>query len=70
MITLFRIIRKYQLKVKWELAIWQFLDQQLMTIIKNPEEIEKKFIPYLAKLAHDESIKEKAKEVMGTFGEK
>lgn len=50
MITLFRKIRLWQLRTKWQLALWQFADKQLMEIIKNPKEIEKKIMPYLAEL--------------------
>lgn len=64
MITLIRMIRLWQLKVKWQLAIMQELDKQLMTIVKNPEVIEKKILPYIAKLVHDENIKEKSREIM------
>ena len=53
MSTLFRVIRLYQLKVKWKLAIMQELDRQTMNIIKHPEEIEKKILPYLAELIHE-----------------
>ena len=53
MITYFRVIRLYQLKVKWKLAIMQELDRQTMNIIKHPEEIEKKILPYLAELIHE-----------------
>jgi hypothetical protein len=53
MITLIRLaILKYK-KVKWELALWQFLDSELTKITKNPEEIEKKLLPYLSKLIHE-----------------
>ncbi len=38
MITLFRMIRLWQLRTKWKLAFYQFLDKQL----KNLEEPEKK----------------------------
>lgn len=50
MITLFRKIRLFQLRTKWQLAMWQLVDKQLMEIVKHPEEIEKKIIPYLAEL--------------------
>ncbi len=59
MITLFRIIKLFQLKVKWQLAVWQFADKQLTELVKNPEEIEKKVISYLAELIHNEVKKEK-----------
>lgn len=52
MITLFRAIRLLQLRTKWKLAMWQFIDKQLMDIIKNPEEFEKKIMPYIADIIH------------------
>ncbi len=59
MITLLRKIRLFQLRTKWELAIWQFIDKQFMEIIKHPEEIEKKIMPYLAEIIHNDTTKEK-----------
>lgn len=53
MITLFRWILLKQKEVKWKLAFWQFLDKQAMELIKNPEELEKKFIDSFAKLIHE-----------------
>ena len=53
MITLFRMIRLWQLRTKWQLAIYQFIDQQATELLKNPEEIEKKFISELAQIIHD-----------------
>lgn len=53
MITLFRIIKIWQIKVKWKLALWQYADNKLMEIIKNPEELEKKFIDSLTKIIHE-----------------
>ena len=70
MITLFRWCILQTKKVKWELALWQFLDKELTTLMKNPEEIEKKIMPYLVQIIHDESVKEKAKEAMGTIMDK
>ena len=52
MITLIRWIILQQKKIKWELALMQFIDQQATELLKHPEEIEKKFIPYLAELIH------------------
>lgn len=52
MITLIRYIRLIQLRVKWKLALYQYLDKQMMEFVKHPEEIEKKIIPYLAELIH------------------
>ena len=61
MITLIRLaILKYK-KVKWELAVWQLLDKELMTIVKNPETIEKKIMLYLAQLIHSSVEAEKTK---------
>lgn len=57
MITLFRAIRLLQLKVKWHLALYQFLDKQLIDVIKNPESIEKKIMPYLAEVIHNSTEK-------------
>ena len=61
MITLFRYILYKQKEIKWKLAIWQIIDSQLMEIIKNPEEIEKKILPYLADVIHKYNEQEKAK---------
>lgn len=52
MITLFRMIRLWQLRMKWRLMLWQFIDKQTMDLVKNPEKIEKKFLPYLSQLIH------------------
>lgn len=53
MITLFRKIRLWQIRTKWQLAVWQIIDKQAMELIKNPEKIEKKFVDSLAKLIHE-----------------
>ncbi len=50
MVTLFRKIRLWQIRTKWQLAFWQFADKQLMELIKHPEEIEKKVMPYLVEI--------------------
>ena len=60
MITLFRMVRLWQLRTKWKLAIWQFIDKQAMELIKNPEELEKKFTDSLAKLIHELNNKAEA----------
>ena len=57
MITLFRWILLKQKKIKWELALWQFIDQQAKELLKNPEEIEKKFVSALAEIIHNENPK-------------
>ena len=57
MITLFRAIRLWQLRTKYRLALWQFIDQQAKELLKNPEEIEKKFVSALAEIIHNENPK-------------
>lgn len=52
MITLFRMIRLWQLRMKWRFMLWQFIDKQTMELIKNPEKIEKKILPYLSEFIH------------------
>ena len=54
MITLIRTIRLWQLRTKWRLALWQFIDKQTKELLKNPEEIEKKFVSALAEIIHNE----------------
>ena len=53
MITLFRWYLLKAKRIKWELALWQFIDQQANELIQHPEEIEKKIIPYIAELIHE-----------------
>ena len=57
MITLFRWILLKQKKIKWELALWQFIDQQAKELLKNPEEIEKKLVSALVDIIHNENPK-------------
>ena len=57
MITLFRAIRLWQIRTKYRLALWQFVDQQAKELLKNPEEIEKKFVSALAEIIHNENPK-------------
>lgn len=52
MITLFRAMRLWQLKIKWKLALMQYLQQQLLDFTKNPQELEKKFVDAIAELIH------------------
>lgn len=53
MITLFRMIRLLQLRMKWRFMLWQFIDRHTMELIKEPEKIEKKILPYLSELIHN-----------------
>ena len=57
MITLFRWILLKQKEIKWRLALWQFIDQQAKELLKNPEEIEKKFVSALAEIINNENLK-------------
>ena len=57
MITLIRAIRLWQLRTKYRLALWQFVDQQAKELLKNPEEIEKKLVSALADIIHNENPK-------------
>ena len=57
MITLFRAIRLWQLRTKYRVALWQFIDQQARELLKNPEEIEKKLVSALAEIIHNENPK-------------
>ena len=57
MITLFRWIILQQKKIKWELALWQFIDKHAAELLKNPKEIEKKFVSALAEIIHNEEKK-------------
>ena len=60
MITLFRAIRLWQLRIKWRLAIYQFIDKQAKELLKNPEEIEKKFVSALAEIIHNSNTSKEA----------
>ena len=62
MITLFRAIRLWQLRTKYRLALWQFIDKQASELLKNPEEFEKKFISALAEIIHNEGKKDSQNE--------
>ena len=57
MSRVFRWILLREKKIKWELALWQFIDQQAKELLKNPEEIEKKFVSALAEIIHNENPK-------------
>lgn len=57
MITLLRAIRLWQIKTKWELAVWQQINQRAEELIKNPEEIEKKIVGAIAEIIHKENSK-------------
>ena len=52
-----RYIRLFQLRTKYKLALYQFVDKQLKELLKNPEEIEKKFVSAFAEIIHNENPK-------------
>ena len=52
MITLIRWYIMKTKEVKYKLAFWQFIDKQATELIKNPEQLEKKIMPYLAEVIH------------------
>lgn len=53
MITLFRLIRLWQLKTKWRLALWQYLDQQTMELLRHPEELEQRIVSGIARMMQE-----------------
>lgn len=53
MITLYRIFRCWQLRMKWKFGIWKLIDKQVIEFINNPEKLEKKFVDSLVKLIHE-----------------
>lgn len=53
MITLIRWYIMKTKEIKWKLAFWQFVDKQASELIKNPEELEKKILPYLVEIIHN-----------------
>ena len=59
MITLIRWFVYKSKEIKWKCALWVELDKQLTNLIKNPEEIEKKIMPYVAQIIHDSSRSQK-----------
>ena len=58
MITLIRAIRLWQLRTKYRLAVYQFIDKEAKELLKSPEEIEKKFVSALAEIIHNEEKKD------------
>mgnify|MGYP003302526865 CR=1 FL=1 len=61
MITLFRWYLYKAKSIKWKCALWMELDKQFTTLMKNPEDIEKKIMPYLAEIIHNSVELEKTK---------
>ena len=52
MITLLRWYIMKTKEIKWKLAFWQFVDKQATELMKNPDQLEKKIMPYLAEIIH------------------
>ena len=40
------------LRIKWKTALRNEFDKQAKELIKNPEKIEKKLLPYIAEIVH------------------
>lgn len=71
MITLFRYIFYKMKEIKYKFIFWQFVDKELTELVKNPEELEKKFIAEIAKLIHENNkLNETGKEVFDTVNQK
>ena len=63
MITLIRWYIMKTKEIKWKLAFWQFVDKQATELIKNPEELEKKILPYLVEIIHNSRPHQSTDEV-------
>lgn len=48
MITLYRMFKLFQLKIKWQLGLYQQLEQ----IAKDPEELQQKLVHEIAEIIH------------------
>lgn len=71
MITLFRWLFYKMKEIKWKFIFWQFVDKELTELVKNPEELEKKFIAEIAKLIHeDNKLNDTGKEVFDAINKK
>ena len=63
MITLIRMMIKTYLKAKWECALWMTFNKEANKLIKNPEEIEKKLLPYIVDAIQKASAMEKLNNI-------
>lgn len=71
MITLFRYIFYRMKEIKYKFIFWQFIDKELTELVKNPEELEKKFIAEIAKFIHESNkLNETGKEVFDAVNHK
>lgn len=53
MITLFRWYIMKTKEIKWKLAFWQFIEESVKELQKDPELLAKKIMPYLAEVIHE-----------------
>ena len=65
MITLIRLIYIKIVRTRWEFAIWYELNKQLKDLVKHPEKIEQKLMPYIV----DAITKANAMDVMNKIAE-
>ena len=72
MITLIRLIYIKIIRTKWEFLLWYELNKQAKDLVKHPEKIEQKLLPYIVdaitkanamdtinKIAEEYSVKDK-----------
>ena len=52
MVTLVRLIILKYIKTKWQLAFWMEFNKQANELMKHPENIEKKLLPYISEAVH------------------
>lgn len=55
MVTLYRMLKAWQIRTKWRLALWQYIDQQATEIIRNPKEFEKKLVSSITESIYNAS---------------
>lgn len=65
MITLIRLIYIKIVRTKWEFSLWYELNKQLKDLVKNPEKIEHKLMPYIV----DAITKANAMDIMNKIAE-
>lgn len=52
MVTLYRMIRLWKLRIKYKLALYELIEEGMKYISDNREELEKKFVHELAEIIH------------------
>ncbi len=57
MITLYRMIKLWQMRIKYKLALYELLEEGMKYISDNREEIEKKFVHEFADIIHKSNMK-------------